>query len=71
MTGPVLIGCSLPLLGLVPIGRSLALSRFDGCRVKRLDITVVPRHKIQIGTAFKLNHDHDRDHMGMEKERKS
>jgi hypothetical protein len=33
--------------------------RFDGCRVERLGITVAPRHEIQMGTAFKLNHEHD------------
>jgi hypothetical protein len=51
-TGPVLIGHSLTLLGFVPIGRSLALSGFDGCKVERFDITVALRREIQRGTAF-------------------
>ena len=59
VTGPIFIGCSLALLRFIPIGRSLALSRFGGCRVERLDITVASRHEIQIGTTFKLNRDHD------------
>jgi hypothetical protein len=46
-TGPVLIGCSLALLGFVPIGRSLALSGFDGCKAERFDITVAPRREVQ------------------------
>jgi hypothetical protein len=33
-TGPILIGGSLALLGSVPIGHSLALSGFGGCRVE-------------------------------------
>jgi hypothetical protein len=41
------------------MGRTLALAGFGGCRVECLDITVAPKREIQIGTTFKLNHDHD------------
>jgi hypothetical protein len=51
-TGPVLIGCSLALLGFVPIGRTLALSGFGGCRVERFNTPVAPRREIQRGTAI-------------------
>jgi hypothetical protein len=43
--GPVLIGCSLALLGFIPISQSLALSGFSGCKEEWFYTSAETRNK--------------------------